>query len=507
MSGPKCFDIITAPLGECRRDNRRQCDRFLSEYRRYLSRLSDLIQRLTDLGLPCKRSAESAEGLEQRVANIFRNGAADGLQAVEMVLEAKRKVEKQIETHERTLEMHLREMQAQHRSICDRVKEIERYQAGIRSIRDLVPTSWPEEVRVKLINEAEQLLSTSCKIHPPQLEFTAVGADRLRDCERESAQLRERLSKGLQLLEKLLHESHVSITVQKLTSGLAPAQKLKDLVAATRSAATTSPAEEKIFGKLDNVLAQIAVLRNVAARQDLATRIERIRSESDAAQRRTMYDALLIDCSTLLRQWRDFENWKEQAEALMDSAAHVSGADVQAIKDELGKRIRAGTCADLNDYRARLSAAVAEAERRQVREERRRAVLDSLMALGYEVETGMETALVSGGKVYMRKPPGDEYAIEIVADATFSTVQTAMVRFADNVDSSEQQRLRDKEHEEAWCGDHGHLVELLQKNGLDANFRLKLAPGERAVRVVVDAKQQRRRESATRGVNRIQSAG
>jgi hypothetical protein len=98
----------------------------------------------------------------------------------------------------------------------------------------------------------------------------------------------------------------------------------------------------------------------------------------------------------------------------------------------------------------------------------------------------METALVEAGRIEIRKPGDRDYAVEVVANADFTKVQTEMVRYAATTDSTTQQRWRDKEREEAWCEDHARLRAALAERGMEASFSFKLGAGLKPVRVIAD---------------------
>jgi hypothetical protein len=115
---------------------------------------------------------------------------------------------------------------------------------------------------------------------------------------------------------------------------------------------------------------------------------------------------------------------------------------------------------------------------------RRQVIIDSLQHLGYSTIEGLGTANVQQGRLVFQRTNEDEYAVEVVTDEDTSLVQTALVRFADVTDASPQQRLRDREKEEAWCGDHSAFRKQLKERGWQPRLTVALKPGERPVRVV-----------------------
>jgi len=94
---------------------------------------------------------------------------------------------------------------------------------------------------------------------------------------------------------------------------------------------------------------------------------------------------------------------------------------------------------------------------------------------------------VKAGSVVVQKAGHSEYAVEVVTDSDLSVLQTAMIRYADGTEMTEQQRLRDREEEVAWCGDHARIREKLAERGFATDFKLKIPAGEHPVKVVQTA--------------------
>jgi hypothetical protein len=237
---------------------------------------------------------------------------------------------------------------------------------------------------------------------------------------------------------------------------------------------------------MDQLLGKLSVLQNHAAWASIVTKVAAIAKEADENRRKLQYESLLVECGDLLNHLRTASDWQRKVDELTASAAHVKSTAVDEIVRELADLRRAATPVDLGPFQRRLDAAVKSEEERQLREEKRRAVIGSLLALGYDpIEGTMETAMVQGGKILMHKPGESEYAVEMAVDRDLSLVQTALVRFAASNEASAQQKLRDVEREEAWCEDHARLREQLKRRGLASDFKLKIPAGQEPVRVII----------------------
>ena len=168
------------------------------------------------------------------------------------------------------------------------------------------------------------------------------------------------------------------------------------------------------------------------------------------------------------------------------------------------RRSAGGPPASARRYEPATFPAIAAEDQRRLADERRQAILESLAAIGYEIDgTPMETAVVRAGKLVIRKPGNAEYAVEMGVNPEFSLLQTAMVRHADNADLTEQQRLRDCEQEESWCGDRARLREELARHGFNSAFKLRLPSGQHPLRVIVRSPAERARQHAGRSESRL----
>ena len=181
---------------------------------------------------------------------------------------------------------------------------------------------------------------------------------------------------------------------------------------------------------------------------------------------------------------RAVATWQAAVDALLHEAADYAGTAVDAVVAELREIRRAGRVVPLEPWQKRLADTKQRELARLQREHKRRAILESLTALGYEISEGMDTAMVEAGKLVLRKPDDTDYAIEVVSNADLSLVQTAMVRYSDSDSMTEQQRLRDHEREADWCDDHKRIRDALGKKGYQTSFKMQFPAGAHPVRVV-----------------------
>jgi hypothetical protein len=332
---------------------------------------------------------------------------------------------------------------------------------------------WTAEQREHLVKTLNrELAAFVLPAAPPNSPPDAALAESLISAEKEVRKARQTLQKAQAVCQqeveriRALHaEEHRQKIVKKL-AGVAKTESLQDFLARHKTtAAPNALAEDKVRGKLDALMAEIAILESTGGWQAVQNRAEEIRREREAARRLMLYEALVLDCGQRVRRLREFESWARELDELIDKAAvHAAETEAQVIGNELRQLRRSGNCADLKPLAARLEQALASGRRAAEREEKHRLLLKSLQAMGYEIVEGMETAMQTAGRIVVQRDGEAEYAVEMVVNDDLSLVQIAMIRFGESGEMTEQQRLRDKEKEESWCQDHAQMREQLAQH-------------------------------------------
>src|SRR5262249_8978630 len=115
---------------------------------------------------------------------------------------------------------------------------------------------------------------------------------------------------------------------------------------------------------------------------------------------------------------------------------------------------------------------------------RRRAVLQGLASLGYEVNEGMATAWVQGGRVVLRKATNPDYGVELTGGTRSDRLQVRAVGFG--TPQMVRNAARDRDIETAWCGDFGKLQALLAGGGGRLEIETASPPGAVPIKVVSD---------------------
>ena len=503
MSGPKCFEVRETTLNNARRGNRADCEATLAEYRRLFRQYSELTDRARSVEVAAPSPATDPARLAKRVATVFANSRDDGLAVVHELYREKQLLESHlsqlaaaVQEQVATLQRRLRELRREVGKLREDRLQFE------RNLENAVPPNWPQTEAARIRTQGLAALHQITIPDAIESAENPVEIAALRRAAAAAAQARSALDATARQFAQDVRDTHARLVTAKLAVGRSPTETLAEFLAKQAPATapkSPAPAADTYAEKADHLLAELSLLQDHASWSSLRNRASAIDRAADPAARRTQYEALLLDCSVLLKQTRAHSEWRARLEALLDRTSAVSAPAITLFREQLQNILRAGAVTDTSALEQELAVAVATENKRRQAEERRQAVLDSLAAIGYEIDGApLETAVVRAGKVMIRKPGSEEYAVEMVVNPDLSLLQTALVRFADTADLSEQQRLRDIEHEESWCGDHARLREELARRGFDAAFKLKLPSGQHPVRVVVrEAGEQARRTAAS----------
>ena len=127
---------------------------------------------------------------------------------------------------------------------------------------------------------------------------------------------------------------------------------------------------------------------------------------------------------------------------------------------------------------------------------RRKAVLDGLQKLGYQVREGLSTMATDSDRLIARSPVNGDYGVELVTGAN-QKVQVRSIAFDAARDSSQ-----DVAEERRWCEDFGKLQAALQAGGCEVAVEKALGVGATPLRVVEIAEENRRGQTSPGMVGR-----
>lgn len=271
----------------------------------------------------------------------------------------------------------------------------------------------------------------------------------------------------------------VPVTTQEITPGQkALAQRLG--VQVTESSLETWKAKSaKPDVRLQSVfthLAELETLGFAAETVGLEAQLRSVQSMDDDANRDMRLDTLVL----AVRKAKDGAVAKvkllNQVELL---AAELSAT---AGDSETLNNLRSATLATRQEQLLSMvtlgKTELAKSQEAASAAARRKAVLEGLQKLGYQVQEGLSTMATDSGRLIARSPVNGAYGVELVTGSNHK-IQVRSIAFEASRDSSQ-----DVAEERRWCGDFSKLHAALQADGCQVMVEKALGVGAMPLRVV-----------------------
>jgi hypothetical protein len=253
-------------------------------------------------------------------------------------------------------------------------------------------------------------------------------------------------------------------------------QSLPEWLAAQAPAATTSDS------RLDALMAEMETLDDEESVRPFRDRAAVIAAESSPQRRSLLTDSLILDLSERAKRRRAAQAIVEKLRDVRAALGTLNAPGVAAMDAEIASMLQSGTFDGADALIARAQAVIDVEMARLAADARRRAVLDGLAKLGYEVRESMSTAWAQDGRLVVRKPDTTDYGIELGASPDVSRLQVRVVgaeRPAAPRDSG-----RDRDMETIWCSDFAQLRQLLAQDGDEVLLERAVEPGLQPVKTI-----------------------
>lgn len=170
----------------------------------------------------------------------------------------------------------------------------------------------------------------------------------------------------------------------------------------------------------------------------------------------------------------ELERFTEAAEVIsvMKAAAAAPASDLRRVLEVAEEQLR-------------------EFQQAQVAAARRKAVLDGLQQLGYQVHEQLSTITSKGGRLVVSNPATAGYGVEIAAGAGLERLQVRAVAFDVNRDAA-----GDIPAEQRWCDDFGALSGVLKAMGSSLIVEKALGVGAVPMKLAVSAQPEGERRTS-----------
>ena len=290
--------------------------------------------------------------------------------------------------------------------------------------------------------------------------------------------LNQAVSKGLMLLQPTDGSGAVTDRQRTLADRLGAGDRRLTLEEWTSQQTGTN--DDQALLKVDKFLGELAGLGIDPS--PFSARIAALEAEPRARQA-LVADSLLLDLNSAIKTGRERARLERDLADRHAELSEMKSAEAAALRVEIEQAIaKAGS----NDQElVKRADFLIEAEvRSMAAEERRRAVLEGLASLGYEVSEGMMTAWVSGGRIVLRKPANPGYGVELSGGSQTDVMQVRAVGLGNPADPRDAGR--DKDMETIWCGEFERLQSLVAKAGGNVSIESARPVGQYPLKVVAD---------------------
>jgi hypothetical protein len=182
-----------------------------------------------------------------------------------------------------------------------------------------------------------------------------------------------------------------------------------------------------------------------------------------AARRSLLADSLLLDLAAAVKNGREHARLLGDLRARHAELSEMKSPEAASLRSELAKSLSGVLQGNEAELLQRADFLIEAEVQTMAAEARRRAVLEGLSALGYEVSEGMATAWVDGGRVVLRKAASPGYGVELSGGSKSDLLQVRAVAFGNSTDTRDTSR--DRDIETIWCGEFERLQSLIAKDG------------------------------------------
>lgn len=202
------------------------------------------------------------------------------------------------------------------------------------------------------------------------------------------------------------------------------------------------------------------------------------------ARRTLLADSLLLDLATAVKNGREQTRLQSDLRARYAELSEMKSPEAASLRSEIGQSLSMVSDGNAAELLRRADFLIEAEVQSMAAEERRRAVLEGLAALGYEVSEGMATAWVEGGRVILRKAANPGYGVELSGGSKSDLLQVRAVAFGNSTDARDT--TRDRDIETIWCGEFTRLQSLIAKDGGSLAIEHARPIGQFPLKVVED---------------------
>jgi hypothetical protein len=218
--------------------------------------------------------------------------------------------------------------------------------------------------------------------------------------------------------------------------------------------------EDPALTRVDALLGELRALGIDSG--PFSTRVAVLEAEHPA-RRSLMADSLLLDLAVAVKDARARARLANELRERRAELSVMKSPEAASLLAEIDKTLAVASVTNGQELVKRADFLIQEEFKAMAAEERRRAVLEGLASLGYEVSEGMATAWVQNGQIVLRKAANPGYGVELSGGSKSDLLQVRAVGIGSSAESRDANRDRDMET--IWCGEFDRLKALVAKSG------------------------------------------
>jgi len=239
---------------------------------------------------------------------------------------------------------------------------------------------------------------------------------------------------------------------------------------------------DKVASRLDALLAELNATEDSEVAGAFQVRANAIAAEASAGQRALLTDSLVLELSARAQQRRDRANLVDQLRELRARLSVVAAPEGRSLETSIEDMLKSKNFNGAESVLAHGKVLVESEMAKLAAASRRRAVLQGLAQLGYEVRDSMQTGWVRDGRLVVTKPNALDYGVELASPPDASRLQVRLV--GSDRPASARSARRDRDMETLWCAEFGQLRDLLASHGAEMVVESAFEPGVQPVKTV-----------------------
>ncbi|MCP3413612.1 hypothetical protein NLM16_05810 [Bradyrhizobium brasilense] len=239
--------------------------------------------------------------------------------------------------------------------------------------------------------------------------------------------------------------------------------------------------EDLALARVDAVLGELRGLGLDSS--PFADRVALLEAEPPA-RRSLVADSLLLDLAAAVKDGRARAKLADELRARRAELSMMNSPEAASLLIEIEQTLASSPSSKGRELIKRADLLIEEEFKAMAAEERRRAVLEGLANLGYEVSAGMATAWVQNGHIVLRKAANPGYGVELLGGSRSDLLQVRAVGIGSSAEVRDQNRDRDMET--VWCGEFDRLKALVAEAGGIVAMEFARPVGQFPLKIVSD---------------------